>query len=46
MTMDGLLLVCSVLKNEYVKKNGQCWRERERERRGKSPRAEMVDSET
>jgi len=31
MTMDELLLVCSVLRNEYMKKNGQCWRE---ERRG------------
>jgi len=47
MTMDESLLVCSVLRNEYMKKNGQCWRERGEERRkGNSPRAETVDSET
>jgi len=32
MTMDGLLLVCSVLKNEYVKKMVSAG-EREREKR-------------
>jgi len=46
MTMDELLLVCLVLRNEYMKKIGQCRREREKRRKGNSPKAETVDSET